>query len=108
MELRPAALALLLLAPGCHGSGAEETDEGQLRRRAGFDFDCPAEALTLTHLGGTGAPLERWGAAGCGQRAVYQCVARDTTVGYPRGVCVWQRESGTAPTAGDAGADAAG
>jgi hypothetical protein len=107
MKPAPAPLALLLLAHACGPADPLETDEGQLRRRAGFDFDCAPEALALTHLGGAGAPLERWGAAGCGQRAVYQCVARDTTVAYPRGVCVWQRETALPPP-GDAGANDAG
>lgn len=104
MALRPSALAALLLTSACGAPDPLDTDEGQLRRRAAFDFDCPSETLALTPLGGAGPPFERWGAVGCGQRAVYLCVARDTTVHYPRGVCVWQRESALTPPLGDAGA----
>jgi hypothetical protein len=103
MAPRPFALAALALLPACAAPSPLDTDEGQLRRRAAFDFDCSSEGIALTPLGGAGPPLERWGAVGCGQRAVYQCVARDTTVNYPRGVCVWQRESALTLPLGDAG-----
>ena len=46
-------LAMLTLALGCasHEAARLERQQSNLRRRAGFDLQCPEQELTLTPLG---------------------------------------------------------
>jgi hypothetical protein len=68
--MRGIAVVTLVLAGSMVGCTAGS--EGQLRARAAFDMQCPAEGLLVTDLGGGGfAGGGMKGVEGCGHRATY-------------------------------------
>ena len=64
-----------LTALGCGGNN-RRVQHAVVAQRAPFDFQCPAQSLVITHMGG-----DLWAVQGCGQRAVYNtnglCSAMD-------------------------------
>lgn len=55
-------VVILFAATGCRAAMRDN-----LRTRAAFELDCPAEKLTLTELGG----FTTQGVSGCDRKAVY-------------------------------------
>ena len=73
-------LAMLTLALGCasHEAARLERQQSNLRRRAGFDLQCPEQELTLTPLGrvqGNGY-TQQYGVRGCGRQGTYVQILR--------------------------------
>jgi hypothetical protein len=68
--------ALLLVATGCATWGpATETSMQNLRTKASFDLNCPANELQIIHISGqcgtTSYNMCTKGITGCGHRASY-------------------------------------
>jgi hypothetical protein len=95
-----APLAIILVTGCVHTSEITGQDEivgweDELRRIAGFDFNCEPARLQLTPLGGRG--FETVGVLGCGQKGTYTRLMGGGWVGTSRSGAAEQPEPVRAP-----------